>query len=90
VTAIQDNDAQKTIDDLREEVREYLKNFPDVDDLVATGILRAVGGGWYEAVRGPLPDGLGKYMNGLRISHGKAQFKPAKLTKKLKALKDSL
>lgn len=90
MATIQDDDAQKTMDELREQFREYLKNYPDFDGLIAAGTLRAIDGGWYETVRGPLPEELGKYMKGTRVRNGKPQFKPAKLTKKLKALKDSL
>ena len=82
-------DAQKTIDEIKQEFLEYLKNFPDFDSLISTGTLRAVGGGWYEMNRGTLPEGVGKYLN-LRVRGGKPQFKPVKLTKDLKALKDKL
>ncbi|ULU27683.1 hypothetical protein [Dyella terrae] len=83
------DDTPKTMDEIREEFRQYLKSYPDFDDLIATGMLRPIGGGWYEPGGGRLQDGLGKYMN-VRVRSGKAQYKPIKLTKDLKALKDSL
>lgn len=82
-------DAPKTTDEMRQQFLEYLKNYPDFDSLIATGTLRAVGGGWYELDRGTLPREIGKYVD-LRTRGGKAQFKPVKLTKELKALKDKL
>jgi len=82
--------APKTEDEMREQLREHLKNFPDFDGLIAAGTLRAVGGGWYESARGPLPHELGKYMDQVRARDGKAQYKPMKLTKQLRARKDSL
>jgi hypothetical protein len=83
------DDAPKTAGEVREQFLEHLRNFPDFDALVEAGTLRSIGGGWYESDRGLLPDGVGKYMN-VRIRGGKAQYKPLKLTKELKALKDSL
>ena len=90
MTPIQGDDAGNTAEEIRQQLREYLKNFPDFDGLVAAGTLRAIRGGWYETVRGPLPDELGKYISDIRVRDGKAQYKPTKLSKRVKALKDSL
>lgn len=84
------DEPSKTIEEIGQEIHQFLENFPDFDALTATGTLRAVGGGWYEADRGGLPEGMGKYMSDVRMRGGKAQYKPMKLSKGLKALKDSL
>jgi len=78
----------KTMGELREELVAHLKTYPDFESLIAAGMLVPVGGGWFEQGRGSLPEGAGKFMS-IRVRAGKAQYKPMKLTKHLKALRDS-
>lgn len=81
--------APPSTEDLQTRFHEYLKAFPDFDLWIQSGALRSVGGGWFELVKGTLPQEMGKYVT-VRMRGGKPQLKPVKLPKRLQALKNSL
>jgi hypothetical protein len=63
-----------------------VENYPDLDGMVAEGTL-VHKSGWYEAFDKVSRDAIIQYATAIKINkQGKAQFKIAKASKKLKAL----
>lgn len=81
---------EKELVDLKKLVKERIKNYPDLDSMVAKGEL-IYKSGWYEAKNKEASDAIIQYAIGIRVSKdGKAQIKVAKAGKKLKAIAEKL
>jgi hypothetical protein len=80
MTPINYDEPPKSIEEFRQKLKAHVNNAPDIDALIASGALRAVGAGWYEGDSRKLPEDIGRYTQ-VRMKKGKLQYKPINLTK---------
>lgn len=59
--------------------KEWIENYPNIDEMVATGALASVGGGWFEPQTTDAFNALSKYASALRTTKtGRPQIKVIK------------
>jgi hypothetical protein len=81
---------EKEMADLKKLIRAHVDNYPDLNEMVATGEL-TYKSGWYEAKSKEAYDAIIQYATSIRVSKdGKAQIKVARASKRLKALAEKL
>mgnify|MGYP001004377932 CR=1 FL=1 len=81
---------KKEIEDFRKLVKDHVDNYPDLEGLVAAGLL-SYKSGWYEANSKEAYDAIVQYATSVRVSRdGKPQIKIARQSKRVKALAEKL
>lgn len=81
---------EKEIADLKKLIKDQVDNYPDLEGMVAAGLL-SYKSGWYEAKSKEAHDAIVQYATSIRVSRdGSAQIKIARQNKRLKALAEKL
>ena len=81
---------EKEIADLKKLIEDRVDNYPDLEGMVAAGLL-SYKSGWYEASSEEAHDAIVQYATSIRVSRdGKAQIKVGRQSKRLKALAEKL
>lgn len=72
---------------VRQTLKDFVANYPDVSALIADGKLIEKGRGWYEVPSSATLNEIGKFLNETpKLVNGKIRVKLRKLTKRTEAL----